>query len=235
MKVDLHMHSTASDGALAPAELMRFCKEAQGLEAVALTDHDTAAGNAEAAAAAQALGLRFVSGIEISAMWAGQCLHIVGLGIDAACPALAGISGQLLAFRDRRTTLVGDRLAELGWPGMEQAARELAPSKDNVSRTHFAMALVAAGACKDADDAFARFLGAGKPAYIPVAVLTMRDAVERIAAAGGVPVLAHPGRYRLAHEWQADVMVADFADCGGRAIEVVSGSQPAGYTERCVG
>ncbi len=188
--IDLHLHSTASDGTLAPAALVRMAVE-RGLSAAALTDHDTTAGLAEFIAAAEGTGVRAVAGVELSCSWYSGTMHILGLFINPDCPELAALLCEVRTSRDRRNDAVLARLRHLGLHLPEGAVR--ADAADPViGRPHIARALVELGHCSDLPDAFARYLGSGRPAYIR-RHLPLPEAVIRIIhAAGGVAVWAHP-------------------------------------------
>lgn len=233
MTIDLHMHSTASDGTLSPTELMRFAAEC-GCNTVALTDHDTAAGVSEARSEAHRLGIRFIAGIEVSSLWGGRSIHVVGLGIDDTNPVLTRKVREFEVSRTRRAAQIAEKLAALGIPGMLEKATAFAENKLNVSRVHFALALLEAGAVKNQQEAFDRYLGDGKPAYIMAPWPTVAEAVDLIHTAGGIAVMAHPGRYHFKNDWTVDELMKDFAAAGGEAVEVISGSQQPDFTPRCL-
>lgn len=233
MTIDLHMHSTASDGTLSPTELMRFAAEC-GCNTVALTDHDTAAGVSEARSEAHRLGIRFIAGIEVSSLWGGRSIHVVGLGIDDTNPVLTRKVREFEVSRTRRAAQIAEKLAALGIPGMLEKATAFAKNKLNVSRVHFALALLEAGAVKNQQEAFDRYLGDGKPAYIMAPWPTVAEAVDLIHTAGGIAVMAHPGRYHFKNDWTVDELMKDFAAAGGEAVEVISGSQQPDFTPRCL-
>lgn len=220
-RFDLHAHSTASDGTLAPAALMHRA-HAAGVGVMALTDHDTLEGLAEADAAATALGLGFVPGVEVSVTWEGTTVHIVGLGVDRDDPALQRGLARLRDFRDWRAAEIGRRLAKHGIPGAFEAARALSNGR-LISRTHFARFLVAQRQAKDLRDVFRRFLVSGKPGFVPGQWANLGDALGWIRAAGGEAVIAHPARYKVTRS-KLRRLIGEFAELGGNAIEVVSGS-----------
>ncbi len=233
MTIDLHMHSTASDGMLSPTELIRFAAEC-GCNTVALTDHDTAAGVSEARSEAHRLGIRFIAGIEVSSLWGGRSIHVVGLGIDDTNPVLTRKVREFEVSRTRRAAQIAEKLAALGIAGMLEKATAFAENKLNVSRVHFALALLEAGAVKNQQEAFDRYLGDGKPAYIMAPWPTVAEAVDLIHTAGGIAVMAHPGRYHFKNDWTVDELMKDFAAAGGEAVEVISGSQQPDFTPRCL-
>jgi predicted metal-dependent phosphoesterase TrpH len=218
---DLHSHSTASDGTLAPAELVRRA-HAQDVGVLALTDHDTLAGVPEARAAAADLGITLVPGVEVSVQWAGQTIHVVGLGVAGGHgPLRAGLAG-IQAIRGERAAEMGRRLERLGVVDPLVAAQALAGG-GLVARTHFARVLVQQGRAADVRDAIGRYLRRGKPGYVAGQWASLPDAVDWITGAGGIAVIAHPARYKLSAT-KMRTLLGQFRDLGGRAIEVVSGS-----------
>jgi len=221
MNPDLHCHSTASDGTLAPAELARRA-HAHGVTHWALTDHDVIRGVKEAGDAARSLGLRFFPGVEISVTWRAQTLHIVGLGIDPDNAALTEGIAATRSSRRARAGRIADKLRAIGIAGADQAY-SYAEDPDLISRTHFGRFLVERGHAQDISDAFERYLGTGKPAFVPQHWALLEQAVNWISGAGGVAVIAHPGRYKLSAD-ALDQLIDEFKAAGGRAIEVVTGS-----------
>ena len=218
---DLHTHSTASDGTLPPAELVARAASA-GVRTLALTDHDTTEGVAEAAAEALRRGLAFVPGVEVSVTWKAMTIHIVGLGVDPGSPTLqAGLAG-LRAFRDWRAEEIGRRLAKDGIGGTFERAQALSNGR-LISRTHFARALVERGHAVSVRDVFKRYLVRGRPGHVPGQWAPLGDAVEWITGAGGIAVIAHPARYPL-NRTQLHRLAGEFKAAGGTAIEVISGS-----------
>ena len=189
--IDLHLHSTASDGTLSPAALARLAA-ASGLTAAALTDHDTTAGLGEfLAAAAETPGLRAVPGVELSCSWYSGSMHILGLFINPRCPELAALLGEVRTSRDRRNDAILARLRHLGLHLPEGAVH--ADAADPViGRPHIARALVEHGHCRDLPDAFERFLGTGRPACIRRHLPLPETMIRIIHAAGGIAVWAHP-------------------------------------------
>lgn len=222
LSIDLHSHSHRSDGALSPTSLVQRASE-RGVAVLALTDHDTVDGLDEAGAAAQVRGVRLVPGVEISVTWSGRTLHVVGLGIDPSNPVLKAGLQSVRTGRLQRARAIASRLSALGMPGTMDAALALAANTDMVSRTHFARHLVATGHCKDMGSAFRRYLGEGKPAHVRHVWASLPDAIEWIVSAGGVAVLAHPGRYGLRRARQR-ALFDEFRVHGGVAVEVVTGS-----------
>jgi predicted metal-dependent phosphoesterase TrpH len=218
---DLHAHSTASDGTLSPTRLMQRA-HAAGVEVMALTDHDTLEGLHEAHTAARALGLGFVPGVEISVTWERVTVHIVGLGVDPESEVLGrGLAG-LREFRDWRAEEIGRRLARHGIEGAFEGA--LAYSNGRlIGRTHFARFLVEKCHAPDLRAVFRRFLVNGKPGFVAGQWAELEDAVRWIREAGGQAVIAHPARYKV-NRGKLRRLIGEFAEVGGEAIEVVSGS-----------
>lgn len=217
---DLHCHSTASDGALTPTELVRRA-HSKGVTVLALTDHDSVAGLAEAVLAAEKTGLRLLPGIELSATYANQCLHIVGLNIDATHPALLDGIRQQHDIRAQRAHKIAEKLEKKGFTGAYEAVKAAAGDGE-ITRSHFADFLLAQGAVKDQQDAFDRYLSKGKPAFVPTQWAPLEQAIAWIKQAGGIAVMAHPLRYNLSYKWMNRAL-ADFKQAGGQAVEVVTG------------
>ncbi|MCP3711938.1 PHP domain-containing protein [Paraburkholderia sp. CNPSo 3274] len=230
MNADLHCHSTVSDGQLAPAAVAQLAK-AGGVGLWALTDHDVLGGQREAREAAEALGMRYLSGVEISVTWASRTVHIVGLHVDTACTALVDGLARTRDGRAARAEAIGERLGELGIPDAYEGAFQYVSNPDLISRTHFARFLVESGRAQNTQDAFSRWLGDGKPGYVAHRWAKLADAVAWIKAAGGEAIIAHPGRYAYT-QLEFDALFGEFIDLGGKAIEVVTGSHtPDQYAE----
>lgn len=233
LNADLHSHSTASDGVLSPAQLAARA-HAQGVELYALTDHDELDGIAPAREMAHSLGMCFVSGVEVSVTWASETIHVLGLGVNECDHALTQGLASTRRGRDQRAREMASELARAGVPGAYEGARKYAGNPDLISRTHFARYIVELGVCADIPRVFDRFLVEGKPGYVPHRWAKLADALTWIRGAGGVAVLAHPGRYGLdeASLWE---LVSEFRDGGGEAIEVVCGSHTAAQADRFAG
>lgn len=230
MNVDLHSHSTASDGALPPADLVRRAA-AHGVEMLALTDHDRLDGLAEARTAARQSGIRFIEGVEVSVTWRGQSVHVLGLGIDPFDPALQAALAALRSSRFERAQRMAAQLAAAGIRDCLEGALRYARDPACVGRLHFAHHLVAAGAAVDTRAAFRRFLRPGKPGYVAVHGAALADAVRWIGGAGGRAALAHPARYALS-AGALRTLLEDFRAAGGQGLEVVSGSHSSGDCSR---
>jgi len=221
-RYDLHSHSTYSDGLLAPAAVAKRAAN-RGVGVWALTDHDETGGLAEARAAADEAGLRFVDGVELSVSWNDITLHVVALGIDPACTMLQEGLESIRSGRDQRSRLIADSLERAGVHGAYEGAANYVTNQRLISRTHFARFLVEQGYATDAKAVFRNYLTAGKPGYVKHSWATLPDALHWVAAAGGQSVLAHPGRYPIDTR-QMRTLLAEFCDAGGDAIEVLSSS-----------
>lgn len=219
---DLHNHSTCSDGLLSPTQLMELAARA-GVDAIALTDHDTTDGLAEAREAAKRLGVNLIDGVEISVSWGETAIHVVGLVIDARCPALVAGLESIRQGRLDRARRIAEALAAAGIPDTLEPALALAQNDAMIGRTHFARHLVERGLVKDIQAAFDKYLAKGKRAYVAHRWAELGDAIGWIRAAEGTAVLAHPGRYDLKPAFR-DALLQDFRRLGGEAIEVVTGS-----------
>lgn len=217
---DLHSHSIASDGALSPTELVKRAHE-KGVTVLALTDHDTTNGLAEAQQAAAELGMRLINGIELSASHLNQCLHIVGLNIDPNNPALSEGIAQQQKIRDLRAKQIAEKLEKKKIFGAYQFVTQAAGNGE-ITRSHFADFLLTHQHVTTQQEAFDRYLSKGKPAFVPTVWASLEETVAWIKAAGGVAVVAHPLRYKLSVKWMNRAL-AVFKQAGGQGIEVVTG------------
>ncbi len=225
LNADLHCHSVVSDGTLTPEQLATRAS-ANGVELWALTDHDEIGGQQRALAAAHANGMKYLTGTEISVTFAGETVHIVGLGFDASDPRMAQGLQRTRGGRGQRALEMADGLAKVGIPGAYEGALKFVGNPELISRTHFARFLVESGACHDTHEVFRKYLTEGKPGFVPHRWASLADAVGWITQAGGVAVVAHPGRYKFsANEEYA--LFTEFKARGGRAVEVVTGSHTA--------
>ncbi len=222
LKVDLHCHSNVSDGVLAPAAVAAYARK-DGVDAWALTDHDEVGGIKAARAAARELGMHFVAGVEISVTWAGETVHVVGLQIDEDDPVLVAGLEATRGGRDARGREIAAQLAQAGIPGAYEGALKYVGNPDLMSRTHFARYLVEIGACDSTAEVFRKYLTEGKPGYVPHRWANLEQAMGWIRSAGGIAVIAHPGRYRFSDTAQG-ALFDEFRQLGGNAIEVVTGS-----------
>jgi 3',5'-nucleoside bisphosphate phosphatase len=227
---DLHSHSTVSDGLLTPSEVVARAA-GRGVELYALTDHDEVSGLAEAESAARALRLPFVHGVEVSVTWASTTVHVLGLGIDPDHRPLRRALAQVRSGRTERARQMAEGLATAGIDDAYEGALRFVRNPELISRTHFARHLVETGVCYDVRDVFRRFLVAGKPGYVPHRWADLPEAVDWIGAAGGVAVLAHPGRYRVG-ELKLHELVREFKEAGGTAIEVVTSNHTPDQVRR---
>lgn len=217
---DLHTHSTASDGTLNPSALVDSAWRA-GVRVLALTDHDTTEGIEEARQSAPE-GMRIVAGVEISVSWNGHTVHVLGLDVDERAEALQQGLAKLREFRDWRAEEMGRRLHKHQIEGAFEGAKALSNGR-LVSRTHFARFLVKQGYVKDVRSVFTKYLTEGKPGYVAGQWAELADVVSWILDAGGMPVLAHPGRYRMTGT-KLRSLISQFKQAGGLGLEVISGS-----------
>lgn len=228
--IDLHMHSTASDGSLAPAAVVARAA-GRGVQLLALTDHDTLAGQAEAQAAGAELGVRVLTGVELSLDWQGQTVHVVGLDFDPEHNVIAPLLAGLAQERARRAEEIAAKLAKCGIRGAFEGALALAGAPERISRTHIARWLVDAGVVRDPQQAFDWYLGKGKPAAVPSRWPALAGGVAAIVESGGVAVLAHPSRYKLGSGALRQLLAA-FKAAGGVAMEVASPNLPRGMMDK---
>ncbi|MCB1956060.1 MAG: PHP domain-containing protein [Rhodocyclaceae bacterium] len=219
---DLHCHSNRSDGFLAPGQVVERAL-ANGVDLLALTDHDEVSGIDEALAAAEGTALRLLPGVEISVSFAGETIHIVGLDIDHRDADLVAALRDLRAGRSERASRMSDELARCGIRGALAGARALARNPELVSRAHFARYIVSTGLMPDVKTVFDHYLATGKPGYVEHQWSVLEDAVGWIRGAGGLAVLAHPARYRLSAT-QMKALLDRFQAAGGEGIEVVGGA-----------
>lgn len=221
MIVDLHCHSTASDGSLSPGELIQRAAD-QDVELLSLTDHDTIAGYQGLDVPA---GLRLVGGIELSCVWSGVTVHIVGLGIDLDSEVMQAVEQRQGEARERRAQVIAERLERRGFVGVYDHARAGAGSRP-LGRPDFARALVELGHVASESEAFDRYLGAGKIGDVKAMWPELATVLEWILLSGGVPVLAHPLYYRMTAT-KLRALIAAFVEAGGVAMEVCSGKPSA--------
>jgi predicted metal-dependent phosphoesterase TrpH len=230
INADLHCHSVVSDGTLTPEELAQRA-HANGVKLWSLTDHDELGGQERAKAAAAALKMDYLAGVEISVTWMGQTIHIVGLGIDHQDSGILDGLKRTREGRGDRAKQMADQLLKVGIPGAYEGALHYAGNHDLISRTHFARFLVEQGVCKDTEHVFKNYLVEDKPGFVPHRWANLDQAINWIRQAGGVAVIAHPGRYKL-NAIQRDELFQFFKDHGGVGIEVITGSHsPDQYQE----
>ena len=228
LNADLHCHSVVSDGTLTPEQLAARAK-ANGVELWALTDHDEVGGQDRAFAAAQANGMKYLTGVEISITFANKTVHIVGLGFDAHDEQLKQGLRQTRGGRGERAKEMSDGLEKVGIHGAYEGALKYAGNHELISRTHFARFLVESGVCQDTHEVFRRFLTEGNPGFVPHRWATLKDAVQWIVQAKGMAVIAHPARYGFTPN-EEFALFTEFKNHGGQGVEVVTGSHtPAEY------
>jgi predicted metal-dependent phosphoesterase TrpH len=222
LNADLHCHSVVSDGTLTPEQLAARAK-ANGVELWALTDHDEVGGQDRALAAAQANGMKYLTGVEISITFANKTVHIVGLGFDAHDEQLKQGLYQTRGGRGERAKEMSEGLAKVGIHGAYEGALKYAGNHELISRTHFARFLVETGACQDTNEVFRRFLTEGNPGFVPHRWASLKDAVQWIVQAKGMAVIAHPARYGFTPN-EEFALFTEFKNHGGQGVEVVTGS-----------
>jgi predicted metal-dependent phosphoesterase TrpH len=225
LNADLHCHSTTSDGTLTPEELAARAA-ANGVDLWALTDHDEVGGQQRAMDAARALGLKYLTGVEISVTFADTTVHIVGLGFDHTDPRMADGLADTRDGRGPRAVEMGQELAKVGITGAYEGALKYVGNPRLISRTHFARFLVESGVCRDTSDVFRRYLAEGKPGYVPHRWARLGDAVKWITQSGGVAVIAHPARYHFSPTLEY-ALFSEFQQHGGQGVEVITGSHTA--------
>ncbi len=230
LNADLHCHSVVSDGTLTP-ETLAARAAANGVELWSLTDHDEIGGQHRALAAARSHGLRYLTGTEISVTFAGQTVHIVGLGFDADDAALREGLLATRGGRGARAQEMSAQLAQVGIRGAYEGALKYVGNPELISRTHFARFLVESGVCRDTSEVFRKYLTEGKPGFVPHRWATLRDAVTWITGAGGQAVIAHPARYNFSAN-EEFALFSEFKAHGGAGVEVVTGSHTAAEAVR---
>lgn len=223
--IDLHCHSRASDGALSPADVVQRAAQ-RGVTHLALTDHDTVAGLPEARKESERQGLTLVNGVELSCAWGSQTIHIVGLDFDEHAPPLVQAMAEQLENRWRRARAIDERLARLKIPDL--LARATAAADGEVpGRPHFARVLIEAGAAGNNQQAFKRYLGAGKSGDVRAFWPSLETVVSWVLEAGGIAVIAHPRKYKMTAT-RLRSLVSDFQRSGGQGIEVSVSGQSSG-------
>ena len=222
LNADLHCHSVVSDGTMTPEALAQRAQR-NGVELWALTDHDEIGGQHRAAAAAKAQGMAYLTGTEISVTFAGETVHIVGLGFDPDDAALRQGLHNTRNGREQRAREMSDSLDKAGIHGAFEGALKFVGNPELISRTHFARHLVESGICKETSEVFRKYLTEGKPGYVPHRWATLKDAVSWITQAQGMAVIAHPGRYNFSANAEY-ALFTEFKAHGGRGVEVVTGS-----------
>jgi predicted metal-dependent phosphoesterase TrpH len=222
LNADLHSHSIFSDGSLKPAALAQRAAEG-GVELWSLTDHDEVSGQTEARSAAEALGMAYVTGVEISISFADETVHILGFDFDTEHPPLVEGLRALREGRLARAQAMGESLAKVGIAGAYEGAIAYAANPELVSRTHFARFLVDRGHCATMNEVFKRYLKEGKPGFVPHRWAGLGQALGWIHGAGGVAVIAHPARYHFSPTVEF-ALFGEFQAHGGEGVEVTCGS-----------
>ncbi|MFB6265071.1 MAG: PHP domain-containing protein [Bradymonadaceae bacterium] len=212
IRAEIHTHSTASDGEFEPAEVARMCAEA-GVEVWALTDHDNCQGIADAKRAADELGLDFIPGIELSA-YEDKSVHVLGYGVDPESEAMTSLGDRMIEAREERMGEIAAKLRDLGVEVHIDQVRDRAGEQGALARPHMARTLRDLGHVETVQEAFDRYIEDGGPAYVPVTWPSIPEAIRLIRKAGGVPVLAHPGRYDL------DDRIPEWVEAGIEGIEI---------------
>lgn len=223
--VDLHCHSSASDGLLPAADVARRAA-ANGVEMLSLTDHDNLGGLADARQLAEETGMRFINGVEISIEWGGLQVHILGYNFAADDAVLNGGLESIRSGRLERARRMSLELEKIGIAGSFEGALRYAENPTLVSRAHFARYLVEIGVCKDVRSVFESYIVPGRPGYVDHRWVTLADAVGWIVGAGGIASVAHPGRYKFSRP-EMRSLLEEFKSLGGQAVEVISGSHSA--------
>lgn len=218
---DLHCHSSASDGFLSPTEVVSRAAE-QGVNVLALTDHDTVNGLTEARLQAEKLGIQLINGVEISTAWENRAIHVVGLGFDETHEKMTALLTRQAELRHQRAIEIGQKLEKVGVPNAFEETQKLAGGE--VTRAHYARYLVQIGKVSSENQAFKKYLSQGKSAYVKANWVDIPTAIEIIHQAGGVAILAHPLRYTLTTKWIKQ-LIASFKQWGGDAIEVAGCGQ----------
>lgn len=219
--IDLHCHSTVSDGLLPPQDLVAHAAS-RGVKVLGLTDHDDLGGLATARQAASEHGIHFINGVEISVTWKRRTLHIVGLKVDAENHSLKTALAKVRTARDARAKEIASGLQKVGIEGAYEGAQKFA-KQSIMTRSHFAQFLVEAGHAKNVKSVFKKFLVKGKPGFVDHQWMSLEEAVTLIRDSGGIAVVAHPGRYDLGFV-NMHLLMHEFRGYGGEAIEVVTGS-----------
>lgn len=219
-KYDLHCHSTASDGSLTPTELVQRASN-NGVTHLSLTDHDTTAGILEAQTAADKVGIKLIPGIELSVNWQNKNLHIIGLNINPDFPELSQGIADLQTTRKERAEKIAQKLAKKNIDGALEAVKKTA-GKGMITRLHFANFLVYNNHVETQQKAFDKFLGGGKPAFVATQWPELEIVISWIINSGGIPIIAHPLRYKLTASWMRRLL-STFKELGGEGIEIVTG------------
>lgn len=215
---DLHMHTNHSDGTLNPTELARLAK-AQGVDAVALTDHDTVTGIRELVEETNRLGLEALAGVELSANFNPGTLHILGYGFDPEGPLKEKLE-RFQKARAERNPRILEKLKSLGFPLALEEVREISHAQNQIGRPHIARAMETKGYVKSYKEAFDKYLTKGGPAYVPKAAWSAQECIEMLHESGGVAVVAHPIQMKL-QGMELRAKIGELAEMGLDGLEVV--------------
>lgn len=228
--IDLHSHSTISDGMLSPSRLLEHAA-LRGVNVLALTDHDDIAGLSEARHCASRENITLINGVEISVTWNNRTLHIIGLGIDPEHPPLIDGLKKIRDGRMDRARAIAAQLDKHGIPNSFEGACAQASASRLIGRTHFARFLVSQGHAKDVKSVFKKFLVKGKPGHVSHVWASLSEAIGWIRGSGGQAVIAHPARYKLGNHL-LEQLLCEFCELGGAGIEVVSSSHTPEQTRQ---
>lgn len=230
--IDLHCHTTASDGKHSPQELIALAQQ-RGIQTLAITDHDTVDGFRMALPYAQQAGINLVAGIELSCVWQGISIHVVGLDFDPASNAMQQAEQRQLRVREQRAELIAERLSKRLRHQIDIDEVRLLAHGGQIGRPHFAQYLLEHGLVNSFASAFTKYLGAGKVGDVKTGWPSMAEVVACIVEAGGIAVMAHAHRYKMTRT-KLRVCMQEFVDAGGRAIEVAYGTMDASQQQHMV-
>lgn len=215
-RYDLHCHSTASDGSLSPEKLLQRAEQ-KGIEVLALTDHDTVLG-AVRLIKSGGQNVRIISGAELTCVWNGRMIHIIGLGFDLESEVISSYLKGIAELRIQRSRKIAQRMIKLGLPDLYATAEQLSGG-GSIGRPHFAKAMVNMGVVDSEQQAFKKYLGAGKKGDIKMEWPDISQTIDVIKKSGGFSIIAHPTKYNMTFTKLRSV-IADFVKCGGDGIEI---------------
>lgn len=214
--IDLHTHTTFSDGTYSPEEIIKLCHKSN-LKAIAITDHDTIDGIKYARDMAKELNIELIEGIEFSADYKGIEIHVLGYFLDIENKELLSLLEDLKISRDKRNKELIKKLNDIGLDISFEYVKSLS-NGGLITKAHFGKAIVKKGYAKTMKEAFSLYLGKGKPAYVSRVLISYKDAIKYILNAGGIPVLAHPMIYKLSDK-DLEIAIKDLKDSGLKGIE----------------
>lgn len=227
MNCDLHCHSTASDGELSVEALLALAQERE-IDMLAITDHDTDIGYRRARKCDTSV--RLISGVEFSCTWGKMSLHVVGLNMDVDTSIFVAAMARQSKAREQRAHIIADKLQKIGIEGAYEGALAFASAKDQIGRPHFAQYLLQQGSVRTMNEAFKKYLGAGKPGDVKALWPDLETVIEWINSSGGVAVVAHPLRYKMTRT-KLRHLLTDFGAMGGRGVEVACANQTTSDTQ----